>query len=211
MNTTFGKDFLSSLVVFLVALPLCLGVVVASGMPPEAGLITGIVGGLVVGLLSGSPLQVSGPAAALVVLVFELHQQHGMAALGVMLMMAGLLQIGAGLLRTGQWFRAISPAVVYSMLAGIGVLIMAGRFHVAVDGSPKGSEIKNLMPIPAAIFHDLFPVNGSPQEMAALIALLTVVVMLGWNKYRPEGLRFFARLADGAAGSNRTARCAHQL
>lgn len=63
-------------------------------MPPEAGLITGIIGGLVVGLLSGSPLQVSGPAAGLVVLVFELYQQHGMAALGVMLMMAGLLQIG---------------------------------------------------------------------------------------------------------------------
>ena len=97
------------------------------------------------------------------------------------------------------------------MLAGIGILIMAGQFHVAVDGSPKGSGIKNLMCAADAIFHGLFPINGSPQEMAALIALLTIVVMLGWNKYRPEGLKFFARLADGAAGSSRTARCAHQL
>ena len=83
MIWTFGKDFLSSFVVFLVAIPLCLGVAVASGMPPEAGLITGIIGGLVVGLIGGSPLQVSGPAAGLVVLVFGLHQEHGMEGLGL--------------------------------------------------------------------------------------------------------------------------------
>ena len=64
MIWTFGKDFLSSFVVFLVAIPLCLGVAVASGMPPEAGLITGIIGGLVVGLIGGSPLQVSAPLRA---------------------------------------------------------------------------------------------------------------------------------------------------
>ena len=80
MSKTLAKDFLSSFVVFLVALPLCLGIAVASGMPPETGLITGIVGGLLVGMLSGSPLQVSGPAAGLVVIVFELHKEHGFAA-----------------------------------------------------------------------------------------------------------------------------------
>lgn len=185
MNTTFGKDFLASLVVFLVALPLCLGVAVASGMPPEAGLITGIIGGLLVGFLAGSPLQVSGPAAGLVVLVFELHQQYGIAALGVILMLAGLMQVGAGLLRTGQWFRAISPAVVYGMLAGIGVLIMAGQFHIAIDASPKASGIQNLIAIPDAILSGIFL-----QQSAAFIALLTIGVMLGWNKFRPEGLRF---------------------
>ncbi len=185
MSTTFGKDFLSSLVVFLVALPLCLGVAVASGMPPEAGLITGIIGGLLVGFLAGSPLQVSGPAAGLVVLVFELHQEHGMAALGVILMLAGLMQVAAGLLKTGQWFRAISPAVVYGMLAGIGVLIMAGQFHVAIDALPKASGIKNLIAIPEAILSGIFL-----QPNAALVALLTIGVMLAWNKFRPEGLKF---------------------
>ena len=78
----FGRDLLGSVVVFLVALPLCMGIAIASGMPPSAGLITGIVGGLVVGAIAGSPLQVSGPAAGLAVLVFELVQAHGVAALG---------------------------------------------------------------------------------------------------------------------------------
>lgn len=204
MSPTFGKDLLSSFVVFLVALPLCLGVAIASGVPPELGLITGILGGLVVGTIAGSPLQVSGPAAGLVVLIFELIQEHGLPALGLILMMAGLLQIGAGLLKTGQWFRAISPAVVYGMLAGIGVLIMVGQFHVVVDDSPKGSGIKNLISIPQAIFGGIFPIDGSVHETAALIGLLTIAVMLGWNRFRPEALKFLpgalvALLAAAAA------------
>ena len=72
----FGKDAMASIVVFLVALPLCMGISIASGVPPTAGLITGIVGGVVVGLLAGSPLQVSGPAAGLTVLVWQLSLIH---------------------------------------------------------------------------------------------------------------------------------------
>src|SRR5215471_14557074 len=87
------QDALSSVVVFLVALPLCMGVAIASGAPPAAGLITGIIGGIVVGALSGSPLQVSGPAAGLTVLVWEIVQGHGLTALGPILLVAGLLQI----------------------------------------------------------------------------------------------------------------------
>uniref|UniRef100_UPI0018FF786E SulP family inorganic anion transporter n=1 Tax=Xanthomonas fragariae TaxID=48664 RepID=UPI0018FF786E len=77
----FGRDLLSSVVVFLVALPLCMGIAIASGMPPATGLITGIIGGLLVGFLAGSPFQVSGPAAGLAVLVFELVREHGVAVL----------------------------------------------------------------------------------------------------------------------------------
>ncbi|MCH7863189.1 MAG: SulP family inorganic anion transporter, partial [Proteobacteria bacterium] len=76
------RDFTASIVVFLVAMPLCMGIAVASGMPPEKGLLTGIIGGVVVGLIAGSPLQVSGPAAGLAVIVFELVREHGLAALG---------------------------------------------------------------------------------------------------------------------------------
>jgi MFS superfamily sulfate permease-like transporter len=190
LRSTITKDFIASFVVFLVALPLCLGVAVASGMPPETGLITGIIGGLVVGFISGSPLQVSGPAAGLVVVVFDLHQEHGMAALGLIIMLAGFLQIALGFLRAGQWFRAISPAVVYGMLAGIGVLIMLGQFHVVVDDSPKGSGLKNLLSIPSAIFNGIFPVDGSPHEVAALIGLLTIGTIILWNNFRPESLRY---------------------
>ena len=75
-----GRDLTASIVVFLVAMPLCMGIAVASGVPPEKGLITGIIGGIVVGALAGSPLQVSGPAAGLAVVVFELVREIGRAS-----------------------------------------------------------------------------------------------------------------------------------
>src|SRR5262245_11084291 len=87
------RDALASLVVFLVALPLCMGIALASGAPVAAGLVTGIVGGLVVGVLAGSPLQVSGPAAGLTVLCGEIIRQHGLPALGIVVMIAGGLQL----------------------------------------------------------------------------------------------------------------------
>ena len=106
----WGADFLASLVVFLVALPLCMGISIASGMPPTAGIITGIIGGIVVGFLSGSPLQASGPAAGLSVLVLDLVHAHGPAMLGIIVLFAGFIQIIAGSLKLGQWFRAVSYA-----------------------------------------------------------------------------------------------------
>lgn len=145
------QDLLSSIVVFLVALPLCMGIAIASGVPVAAGLITGIVGGLIVGWFAGSPLQVSGPAAGLTVIVFDLVQRYGIEVLGIAVLIGGILQLLAGLLRYGRWFRAVSPAVIYGMLAGIGVLIASSQFHVMVDDAPRGSGLKNLVSIPEAI------------------------------------------------------------
>ncbi len=150
-SATFGRDFLASIVVFLVALPLCMGISIASGMPPTAGIITGIIGGLVVGFLAGSPLQVSGPAAGLSVLVLQFVQEQGVEMLGVVVLFAGLLQLAAGTFKLGQWFRAVSPAVIYGMLAGIGVLILASQFHVMLDSKPIGTGIQNLIGIPGAL------------------------------------------------------------
>jgi MFS superfamily sulfate permease-like transporter len=135
---TLGRDALASVVVFLVALPLCVGIAIASGVPPERGLVTGIIGGLVVGFLSGAPLQVSGPAAGLAVLVWQLVDEHGLAMLGPVVLLAGLAQLAAGALRIGTWFRAVSPGVILGMLAGIGVLIAAAQVHVMVDDKPGG-------------------------------------------------------------------------
>jgi MFS superfamily sulfate permease-like transporter len=148
-------DFLASIVVFLVALPLCMGIAIASGVPVAAGLISGIVGGLVVGTIAGCPLQVSGPAAGLTVIVFEVVQRFGLEMLGTIVLIAGLMQVTAGILKLGQWFRAVSPAVIKGMLAGIGVLIFASQFHVMVDDKPKGSGIQNLVTIPQAIWKGL--------------------------------------------------------
>lgn len=145
------KDFLASIVVFLVALPLCMGIAIASGTPVASGLITGIIGGLVVGILSGVPLQVSGPAAGLTVIIYDIVQRFGLEMFGLVVLIAGAMQIAAGGLRLGQWFRAVSPAVIKGMLGGIGVLIFASQFHVMVDDKPKGSGLENLISIPDAV------------------------------------------------------------
>src|SRR5262245_52057375 len=133
------KEILASLVVFLVALPLCMGIARACGMPVTAGIVTGIIGGLIVGSLAGCPLQVSGPAAGLILVVREIvGEPNGVHLLAGCLVLAGVLQVAAGFLRLGQWFRAVSPAVIEGMLAGIGIVIIATQFQFLVDGSPPG-------------------------------------------------------------------------
>ena len=178
----FSQDLLASVVVFLVALPLCMGVAIASGAPPAAGLITGIIGGLVVGVLQGAPLQVSGPAAGLAVIVWELIQRHGFPVLGVIVLAAGVIQAVAAVLGGGRWFRAVPPSVIYGMLAGIGVLIFASQFHVMVDDSPKGSGLMNLISVPLAVWKGVMPDGGLPHQEAALTGLTTIVILVLWTQ-----------------------------
>lgn len=182
-----GRDFLPSIVVFLVALPLCMGIAIASGAPPALGLVTGIVGGLVVGSIAGSPLQVSGPAAGMAVLVFQLVNEHGLMMLGVVGLIAGAAQLLAGALKFGQWFRAISPSVIHGMLAGIGVLIFASQFHVMLDDTPRASGLTNLAAIPDAIMK-VFPMDGSVHHLAAMAGLVTILTIVLWNKFKPSSL-----------------------
>jgi MFS superfamily sulfate permease-like transporter len=187
--TTLTSDLIASLVVFLVALPLCMGIAIASGMPPALGLATGVIGGIVVGVLSGAPLQVSGPAAGLAVIVFEAVREFGPATTGTILLFAGAIQLLAGRFKMGQWFRAISPAVVYGMLAGIGILIMAGQFHVMVDDKPRASGISNLLAIPDAVYKAILPPDGSAHHLAASIGVLTFASILLWNRFRPKSMK----------------------
>lgn len=199
MRGWLARDVSASFVVFLVAMPLCMGIAIASGVPPERGLLTGIIGGIVVGLLSGSPLQVSGPAAGLVVMVFEIVEDFGIGALGPILLLAGAVQCLAGVFRLGRWFRAISPAVVHGMLAGIGVLIVAGQMQVLVDNKPQASGLDNLLAAPGA-FLGLLPLDGAGGEAALLVGLITIAVMVGWERLRPSSLRLIpgALLGVGA-------------
>ena len=167
------KDFLASIVVFLVALPLCMGIAIASGVPVAAGLITGIVGGLVVASIAGAPLQVSGPAAGLTVVVYEIVQQHGLAALGIVVLIGGLIQAAAGLCCVGRWFRAVSPTVIHGMLTGIGILIVASQIHVMVDDKPRESGLENLLTIPEAMVKGLpWPHWTSAEDHQQRAALL---------------------------------------
>ncbi|MET8827992.1 SulP family inorganic anion transporter [Streptomyces sp. NPDC004610] len=173
------QDFAASLVVFLVALPLCVGVAVASGVPAELGLITGIVGGIVTGMMRGSSLQVSGPAAGLTVLVFEAVQEFGLAALGAIVLAAGALQLLMGALRLGRWFRAISVSVVEGMLAGIGLVIIAGQLYAAAGMPAPASGLDKLTGLPEAVVEAL----GSTSALISLaVGAGTIAVLVLWRR-----------------------------
>jgi MFS superfamily sulfate permease-like transporter len=169
-------DLFASLVVFLVALPLCVGVAIASGVPAELGLVTGIVGGLVAGVLPGSSLQVSGPAAGLTVLVYEAVQTYGLRALGVLVLGAGLVQLLLGALRLGRWFRAVSVAVVQGMLAGIGLVLIAGQVYAMGDASAPASGLGKIA--------GLVSLPGDADPVALAVGGATVVVLLLWPRWR---------------------------
>lgn len=172
-----AHDVLASFVVFLVALPLCLGVAIASGLPPAAGIVTGIIGGIVVGLIGGAPLQVSGPAAGLTVLVWDIVQNHGISMIGPILLVAGLIQLVAGVLRAGRYFQAVPPAVIAGMLAGIGVLILVGQAHVMLGGAPVGNAVQNIAALPSAL---LGAISGGVPLQAGLVGGVVIAVMALW-------------------------------
>ncbi len=130
---TFPRDAIAGTVVFLVALPLCLGIANASGVAPFAGLISGIVGGLVVAFLSGSPLSVSGPAAGLVVIVVDgIAQLGSFSAFLLAVVLSGLLQLGLGMLRAGQLAAYVPSPVIKGMLAAIGLLLIVKQVPFAL-------------------------------------------------------------------------------
>ena len=187
--SVFTGELLASVVVFLVALPLCMGIAIASGVPPAMGILTGIVGGLFVGFIAGQPLQVSGPAAGLAVMVYQMVADFGLTGMAAAVALAGVLQVVAGYAKLGRWFRAVSPSVIQGMLAGIGVLIFASQFHVMVDDKPRGSGLQNLLAIPDAIMHAVSPAAGAVNQEAAAIGVLTIVTLLAWNKFKPKALK----------------------
>jgi MFS superfamily sulfate permease-like transporter len=172
-------DFGASLVVFLVALPLCVGVAVASGAPAELGIVTGIVGGLVAGVLPGSSLQVSGPAAGLTVLVADAVARHGLAALGVLVLGAGLVQLLLGVLRLGTWFQAISPAVVQGMLAGIGLVLIIGQIYPLFGGKQPAEMWDKITDLPELVTGIG---RGGGALFSALLGALTLAVLVLWPR-----------------------------
>jgi MFS superfamily sulfate permease-like transporter len=215
--SNFREDFLASIVVFLVALPLCIGIAVAVGVSPARALLTGIIGGLIVGFLAGSPLQVSGPAAGLFVIVADLLAKgrdsfaaqlangetvvegeaiaYSLMVLGTSVFLAGVLQIVAGKLRIGQWFRAVSPAVIKGMLAGIGILIFVSQFHVMLDhvamwhGEKAHGGIQYMATIPEAIMKCFSSDTTTNHHLAALIGLLTIGTIVVWPMICPKKLQ----------------------
>lgn len=180
LSTTLRHDIPASLVVFLVAVPLSLGIALASGAPIVAGLIAAIVGGVVAGALGGSVMQVSGPAAGLTVVLAETISTFGWAVTCAITVVAGALQVVLGLSRVARLALAISPAIVHGMLAGIGITIVLGQIHVVLGGSAHSSAVDNLLALPSQIL--------GHHQAAAVIGLLTLAVLLVWPRL-PAGVR----------------------
>jgi MFS superfamily sulfate permease-like transporter len=163
----------SSLVVFLVALPLSLGIAIASNAPVLAGLIAAVVGGIIVGTLGGSPLQVSGPAAGLTVVVAELISDFGWGITCLITVAAGVLQVLLGLSRVARAALAISPVVVHAMLAGIGVTIALQQTHVLLGGKSKSDAWHNLISLPWQLI--------GAHRPGALLGVLVIAILIGWR------------------------------
>lgn len=179
-RTVLRHDVPASLVVFLVAVPLSLGIALASGAPIAAGLIAAVVGGVVAGAVGGSPLQVSGPAAGLTVVMAETINQFGWAVTCAITLAAGLLQVLFGLSRVARAALAISPAIVHGMLAGIGITIVLGQLHVILGGDSNSSAIDNVTQLPG----QLMDLHGP----ATFLGLLTLGILLVWGKL-PSAVR----------------------
>jgi len=189
LKQTWGADLLASFVVFLVALPLCMGIAIASGAPPAAGILSGIIGGLVVATLGGSPMQVSGPANSLIAVVWLVSQDYGLGVLGAVVVAAGLLQMAAGLFRLGQWFRAVSPAVIHGLMIGFVVIIFSSQIHVMCDDQPAGSTFANLLAIGPALERWFASSAEAAHLHAAGLGILTILVLFAWRAFHPRPLR----------------------
>nr|AQT39283.1 CA-Sulf [Streptomyces sp.] len=169
-----GSDLSASVAVFLIALPLSLGIALATGAPLQAGLVAAAVGGIVAGRFGGAPLQVSGPAAGLTVVTADLIQQYGWRVTCAITVLAGFAQLGLAALRVARSALAVSPAIVHGMLAGIGVTIALAQLHIVLGGTPQSSAIDNVRALPAQL--------AQLQPAAISVSALTVAVVLAWPR-----------------------------
>jgi len=163
-NFSVKDDFKSSIVVFLVALPLCLGIALASGAPLISGIVAGVVGGIVIGFLSDSPVSVSGPAAGLTVIVSAgIIQHQGFSNFGIVVMLAGFIQLVLGLIKAGGHADLFPQATIRGMLAAIGLTLIIKQAPVAL-GKNQWSEIFNGV--------DLGIVT---------VSVISMAIILGWE------------------------------
>lgn len=184
MFSRIKQDLPASIVVFLVALPLCLGIAVASGAPPVSGLIAGVIGGIIVGALSGSPLGVSGPAAGLTAIVaMGIADLGSFEALLAAVVVAGAIQILLGIARAGIIAYYFPSAVIKGMLAGIGLIIILKQIPHAFgdDKDPMGDESFD-QPDKLNTFQEIMVAMETPNWGAFVITVACLLLMLLWER-----------------------------
>ncbi len=186
-----SADLRAGVIVFLVALPLCLGVATASGAPPLAGLIAGLVGGTVVALTSGSSLSVAGPAAGLTVIVLDGITRLGLPAFLTATLLGGGIQLSLGLLRLGRVAQLVPNAVIRGLLAAIGLILLLKQLPHAVgyDADPEG-DFAFQQPDGHNTFSELFySLAGGELPGAVIVTLCAGIAMWLWRDYRAVPLR----------------------
>lgn len=182
LKENWRSDLLSGFLVFLIALPLCLGIAMASGFPPSSGIITAIIGGMLVSRFNGSFVTINGPAAGLIVVVLGAVQSlgEGDAMAGyrytlAAIVIASVLQILLGLFKAGRLSSFFPASVVHGMLAAIGIIIMAKQINVVLGTAPeKGSSLFSTI---AQIPHSI--VNLNPD--IAIIGVSGLVILIIWS------------------------------
>lgn len=187
------NDLPAGIVVFFVAVPLCLGIALASGAPLFSGLIAGILGGIVVGALSGSPLGVSGPAAGLAVIVFQAIESLGSyPAFLVAVVLGGLLQIGLGLAGAGVLGYFFPSSVIKGMLSGIGLLIVLKQLPHAVGWDPDPVGDMAFQQVDGeTLISELFQASNHIEPAALFVSATALAILVVWEKYlTPRGQIF---------------------
>lgn len=185
-------DLPASLVVFLVALPLCLGIAVASGTPPITGLIAGVIGGIVIGLLSKSQTSVSGPAAGLTAVVISSVETLGSLELFFSaIVIAGLLQIIFGWIKAGIVADYIPSNVIKGLLAAIGIILIFKQIPHAlgVDKDPEG-EFSFFQIDGENTLSEFFHAFESVRPGALIICLASLAILIFWKKIRMSWAKF---------------------
>ena len=183
------SDLLSGFLVFLIALPLCLGIAMASGFPPMAGIITAIIGGLLVSRISGSNITINGPAAGMIVVILDAVQSlgEGDAMAGyrytlAAIVIASVFQALSGVFKAGRLSAFFPLSVVHGMLAAIGIIIMAKQFHTLLGVKPAA---KSLFGVIAEIPHSLYEMNPE----IALIGFLGLALLIIWSLIKNPNLK----------------------
>ncbi len=180
------RDLTAAVVVFLVALPLCLGVALASGAPLISGVVAGVVGGILVGVLSGSSASVSGPAAGLTAVVgAQILALGSFEAFLLALVLAGVMQVGLGLARAGALGAFIPSSVILGLLAAIGVLLILKQIPhlVGHDADPDG-DMSFAQPDQQNTFTELVELFNDLHLGAATIGLLSVALLVAWGRWK---------------------------
>jgi MFS superfamily sulfate permease-like transporter len=188
----YGADTRAGLIVFLVALPLCLGIATASGAPPLAGMVAGIVGGTIVALASGSHLSVAGPAAGLTVIVLDGIEKLGLRAFLLATLLAGVMQVLLGAFGLGRVAQLVPNAVIRGMLAAIGLILVLKQLPHAIgyDKDYEG-DTAFFQPDGHNTFSELLYSIQAFAPGAVVISVLSALALLLWRDYDKLPLRRF--------------------